>query len=136
MARKSVRTRVDRSEAPGYAAAANQFFTVASLAQEYEYWNAAGLLYVHAAIAFADTVAIARRGEKSTGENHMDALVLLGEATANVRGRDEAREHLRRIIDEKNRVAYTGVSFRRADLEKLAKHAQRFRSFAEAVLRA
>lgn len=136
MARRTRRTKVARSEAPDYAAAGEQFSTAAALAQEVEYWNAAGVLYVHAAIAFADAVAIARRGEKSTSENHMDALALLGEVVANRKGRDEAREHLRRIIDEKNRVAYTGVSFRRADLQKLAMHVQRFRAFAEGILRA
>ncbi|MBI2933923.1 MAG: hypothetical protein HYY16_19940 [Planctomycetes bacterium] len=136
MARKTKRTTVPRAEADDYAAVGDQFTKAAELAQEFEYWNAAGLLYVHAAIAFADAVAIARRGEKSTSENHMDALALLEEAVADVKGRDEAREHLRRIIDEKNRVAYTGVSFRGADLEKLAMHARRFRAFAERILKA
>jgi len=135
MAGKTRRSSVERSEAGGYAEAGDQFFNAAGLAREFEYWNAAGLLFVHASIAFADAVAIARRGEKSTSENHLDALALFEESMTGVKGRDEAREHLRRIIDEKNRVAYTGVSFRRGDLEKLATHAQRFRTFAERVLK-
>lgn len=135
MAKKTRRTTVDRAEAGDYAAAGDQFFRAAELARQFEYWNAAGLLYVHAAIAFADAVAIARRGQKSTGENHLEALTLMEESTRNVKGRDEAIGHLRRIIDEKNRVAYTGMSFRRADLEKTAIHAARFRVFAERVLR-
>jgi hypothetical protein len=135
MAKKTKRATVDRADAGDYAAAGDQFFQAAELARQFEYWNAAGLLFVHAAIALADAVAIARRGQKSTSENHMDALALLEEASENVKGRDEAIGHLRRIIDEKNRVAYTGVSFRRVDLEKMAVHAGRFRAFAERVLR-
>ena len=134
MTRKTKRAAVDREHAADYASAGAQFAEAAKLAQEFEYWNAAGLLFVHSAIAFADAVAIARKGEKSTSDNHMDALVLFEDATANVKGRDVAREHLRRIILEKTRVAYSGASFRRGDLEKLAKHGERFRRFAERVL--
>ena len=134
MTKKTKRSAVDRGEASTYAEAGAQFTRAAALARESGYWNAAGLLYVHSAIAFADAVAIARRGEKSTSENHLDALILFGDVTAGLKGRDEAREHLRRIIDEKSRVAYSGVTFRRGDLEKLALHAERFRSFAERVL--
>lgn len=134
MTKKTKRSAVERGEASKYGEAGAQFLRAAELAREFEYWNAAGLLYVHSAIAFADAVAISRRGEKSTSENHGDALVLFGEATAGLRGRDEAREHLKRIIDEKNRAAYSGITFRRAELEKLANHAERFRSFAERVL--
>jgi hypothetical protein len=134
MTKKTKRAAVDRREAAKYAAAAAQFTQAAGLAREFEYWNASGLLYVHSAIAFADAVAIARKGEKSTSENHMDALVLFGEVTAGLKGRDEAREHLRRILEEKTRVAYEGTSFRRSDLEKLVVHADRLRTFAERIL--
>ncbi|MBI4716025.1 MAG: hypothetical protein HY760_08840 [Nitrospirae bacterium] len=129
MTKKTKRTVVDREKAGDYASAGEQFFRAAGLAREFEYWDAAGLLYVHSAIAFADAVAIARRGEKSTSENHMDALALLEEALENVKGRNEATEHMRRMIDEKTRVSYMGISFRRADLEKMETHADRFRAF-------
>ncbi len=66
----------------------------------------------------------------------MDALSLFDEATSGLKGRDEASEYLRRIVEEKSRVSYTGISFRRSDLEKLATHADRFRTFAEKVLKA
>jgi hypothetical protein len=136
MTKKTKRVAVDRGEVGRYSGAAAQFARAAEIAREFEYWNAAGLLYVHAAIAFADAVAIARKGEKSAGEKHMDALALFETATSGLKGRDEATEHLRRILDEKSRVSYMGMSFRRRDLEKLATHAERFRVFAERVLRA
>jgi hypothetical protein len=134
MTKKTKRTIVDREKAGDYASAGEQFFQAAGLAREFEYWNAAGLLYVHSAIAFADAVAIARRGEKSTSENHMDALALFEEALENVKGKNEATEHLRRLIDEKNRVSYMGISIRRADLEKMETRVDRFRVFALRML--
>ena len=135
MVKKTKRTAVDRNRAPRYSDAGAQFFEAAELAREFEYWNAAGLLYVHSAIAYADAVAIQRRGEKSTSENHFDAVALFKEATADIPRRQEALTHLDRIIEEKSRVAYSGVSFRRGDLEKLRTHTERFRSFAERTLR-
>ena len=136
MTKKTRRTRVNRDEAAHYAAVAGQFCQAAELAREFGYWNAAGLLFVHSAIAFADAVAIARKGEKSTSENHMDSLVLFDSVTSTLKGRDEAREHLYRIIEDKNRVSYSGDSYRRSDLEKLAAHTERFRAFAEKTLKA
>ncbi len=135
MTKRTRRVSVERGESGRFAEAGAQFAQAAGLAREFEYWNAAGLLYVHAAIAFADAVSIARRGEKSTSENHLDALALFDVAASGLKGRDEASEHLRRIVEEKSRVSYSGLSFRRADLEKLARHAERFRAFAESLLR-
>ncbi|MDP2886358.1 MAG: hypothetical protein Q8P51_15185 [Ignavibacteria bacterium] len=40
---------------------------------ELGYWTAAGVLIVHAAIAYADALCIRSAGEKSSGENHEDA---------------------------------------------------------------
>ena len=134
MPKKTQRTVVDRAQAARYSEAGAQFLEAAEMAREFEYWNAAGLLYVHSAIAYADAVAIRRRGEKSTSENHFDAVALFKDATAEVAGRQEAATHLDRIIEEKSRVAYSGVSFRRRELEKLRNHAQRFRTFAERTL--
>lgn len=112
-----------------------EFFKAADMARHHEYWNAAGLLYVHGAIALADAVAIWREGVKSTSENHMDAVALLGEVTAAIKDRDEALGHLQKIILEKSRVAYTGQSFRSSDVDSIGKHAERFSAWAGELLR-
>ena len=135
VAKKTTRRRVDAGEAESYAGAARQFFDCADLAKDCGYWNAAGLLLVHGAIALADAVAIKLKSVKSTGDDHKDAVALLGEVVAGARGRKEAMTQLGRIIDEKNRAAYTGVSFRQGDVERMEKQAKRFRSFAEGILR-
>ncbi len=113
------------------ASSEEQFFQAAGLAREFEYWNAAVLLYIHSAIALADAVAIVRRGQKSASEGHMDALALLEEALENVKGKNEATENMRRLIDEKTRVSHMGISIRRADLGKMETPADRFRVFAQ-----
>lgn len=102
----------------------------AALAGEHDYWTAAGLLYVHGAIAYADAVTIRRTGAKSASDNHMDVVELLKEAAASEKGLDQAIAHLRRLIGEKSRAAYTGQSPWAADVGKLATHAERFEAWA------
>jgi hypothetical protein len=126
---------VDSGEAESYAGVGREFFKAADMARHHEYWNAAGLLYVHGAIALADAVCIARDGVKSTSENHMDAVALLGEVTSELKDRDEALGHLQKIIKEKNRAAYTGQSFRSSDVQSIGKHAERFVAWAGKLLR-
>ena len=136
MTKKTARTHVERSAAGSYAEAGSQNFEIAEIARGKKNWTPAGILYVHSAISYADAVAIHLRGEKSTGASHMDAVHLLDEATKGVKGQAEAVQHLRRVIDKKTEVSYTGLSSREADLEQLALHAERFRKFADGVLRA
>lgn len=90
---------------------------------------------MHGAIAYADAVTIRRTGTKSSSGRHMDAVRLLKEAAASEKGLDQAVGHLRRLIEEKNRVAYTGQSFRAADIEKLSVHAERFEAWARLAVR-
>jgi hypothetical protein len=113
---------------------AGQFLKAAGLAREHDYWNAAGLLIVHAAIAYADAVSIRLAGVKSTSDNHHDAVQLLAEAAAREKDRDRALGHFKRIIEEKSRVSYSGEAFRRAEIDALETHAERFRGWCEAVL--
>ena len=134
MTKKAPRKAVDRGEAGSYAAAGHEFARAAELARAREYWNAAGLLLVHSAIAYADAVCIGSKGVKSTSENHLDAVTLLAEVTSKSVERDRAVQHLRRLIEQKNRAAYTGISFRAADVERLAIHAERFDAWAKRLL--
>jgi hypothetical protein len=134
MTKKTPRTRVERAKASSYRSVGAEFIRSAQMAAGHGYWNAAGLLCVHAAIAYADALCIALAGMKSTSDNHLDAIALLGEASAQAKDRDPALAHLRRIIEEKNRVSCTGQSFRERDAETLAMHAERFAAWAERVL--
>lgn len=130
MARKSSRTRVERDKAVGYADAGEEFFRSAERVSEGAGWNAAGVLLVHAAIAWADAVSIALAGVKSTSESHQDVVHLIREVAEGKTGRDEAVSHLRRIIDEKTHVSYMGRTWQARDYEGLRRHAGRFREWA------
>lgn len=134
MARKTQRVRVERSEAKRDAAVAGEFARAGTLAREFDYGTASGLLLVHAAIA--DAVSIHLSGMISTSDNHLDAVALLGEAAAHRKDRSQAAHHLRRLIDEQNRVAYSGESLKAREVEIMASHLERFQTWARSIVEA
>ena len=134
MTRQTKRRSVDSGMAASYAGAGDEFFRTAQLAQSHEYWNAAGLLLVHASIAYADAVTIQLSGQQSSSDNHQDVVTLIKEAARDRKGRDKALHHLSTIIQEKNRVSYTGQSFRSSDVASLLKHAARFQDWVRELL--
>lgn len=133
MARGS-RIQVDRIKSSQYAAVAENFFRGAELAQEFEYWNAAGLLVVHSAIAFTDAVTIRIGGVKSRGEDHLMAVALLQEIVALDEDGIKAATQLRRIIEEKNLIAYSGRIYQKGDVTRLWKHLERYVNWAKNIL--
>jgi hypothetical protein len=134
MGRSKTRIAVDRAKAGDYKIVADNFHQGAGVAREFGYWNASGVLIVHAAIALADAVAIKYGGVKSRGEDHHEAIALLEEVVAGSEERNRALRHLRRIIDHKNAVSYSGEIYREKDIEQLWKLADRFRAWALQVL--
>lgn len=74
---KSKRRTVDRSKWKGYRKVASGFCEAASLAREFDYFNAAGVLIVHSAIAYTDAITIREAGANSQGEDHLDAASFL-----------------------------------------------------------
>ena len=113
---------------------AESFYGGAEVAREFEYWNAAGVLIVHAAIAFADAVSIKLGGVKSRGEDHHDTIALLEELVAPGQEKKKALLQLRRIIDHKNAVSYSGNVYEKADIEQLWRQVNRFKEWANDVL--
>jgi len=135
MARRRKRDRVDRHRSRDYLRVADNFYQGAEVAREFEYWNAAGVLIIHAAIAYADAITIKVAGMKSRGEDHRDLVDLIEEVVAlDAQGR-AAVNQLRRLIDEKNLVSYSGEVYTRAAIARLGKLVERFRSWALILLR-
>ena len=130
------RVSVARSKGSDYARVGESFYHGAELAKEFEYWNAAGVLVVHAAIAYTDAITIAAGGVKSRGEDHMAAADLLREIVPLDEGGLRAARHLERMIHEKNRVSYEGEIYARKDIEVLWKHLARYRAWARERLAA
>ena len=71
--RMSRRASVLRTKYHDYMKVADNFRSGAELAKEFEYWNAAGVLIIHAAIAYTDAITIKVGGVKSQGEDHKRA---------------------------------------------------------------
>jgi hypothetical protein len=134
--RGSKRIHVDRSRYRNYLTVAQNFFEGAEVAKEYEYWNAAGVLIVHAAIAYADAISIKVGRVKSRGEAHQDTVDLLDELAAASEEKKSALAHLRKIIEQKTSVSYSGEVYHRKDVEQLWKLLKRFQPWAENILKA
>lgn len=136
MGRGAKRTTVDRAKFRNYMSVADSFHKGAELARQHEYWNAPGVLIVHAAIAYADAIAIKLGGVKSQGEQHQETVDLLHDLLVEGEDNKGALNQLRRIIDHKTAVSYSGKVYNRSDVEQLWKQVERFRGWAMATSRA
>ena len=90
MARQSQKINIDRSNAGNYKRVAENFYDGAKVAIEYEYWNAAGVLIVHAAIAYGVTITIKYSGVKSKSEDHQALVNLIDSVIAKSQGKKSA----------------------------------------------
>ncbi len=135
MSRKTIRAKVDNAKWIDFERVAESFFGGAEVAREYEYWNATGVLIVHSAIAYADAMCIKFRGEKSQGEDHNQAVILLKEILAANDENKKAYNHLEKIIAHKTSVSYSGDVYNRKDVDNLWKNFERFKRWAESQLR-
>ena len=135
MVRKSIRVSVDRSQSENYKIVAENFYKGAKLASEHDYFNAAGVLIVHAAIAYADAATIRYMGAKSKGEDHHEVITLLEEIFPLNDERKKSLNHLNAIIDHKNAVSYSGDVYDKKDIEQLWKHLERFKSWVLTLLK-
>jgi hypothetical protein len=132
--RLSKRVSVPRSKHQDYIHVADSFYAGAETAKAFEYWNAAGVLIVHAAIAYSDAITIRVGGVKSRGEDHMAVIDLVRHVVALDKAGDAALNHLWRMIQEKNLVSYSGEVYSRQEVDKLWKHLERYRTWALSVL--
>ena len=128
--RMSRRVSVSRSKTHDYVKVADNFYAGAEAAREFEYWNAAGVLIIHAAIAYTDAITIKVGGVKSQGEDHMAAVDLLKEIVVSREDDQRAVNHLARMLEQKNLVSYSGEVYTRADIEKLWKQMERYKGWA------
>jgi hypothetical protein len=134
MAKRGRRSAVHRSKYREYQRVADHFFVAAKDSIDLEYWTAAGVLIVHSAIAYADALCIQKAGEKSSGENHEDALTLLDEVIAGDSEKSTAIGQLRRIIEEKTKVSYLGNLYSAKQCEDLWRKLSGFRKWSEDIL--
>ena len=128
------RASVPRTRYRDYVKVADNFYSGAELAKEFEYWNAAGVLIIHAAIAYSDAITIKVGGVKSQGEDHMTAVDLLREVVALDEAGQRATHHLARMIEQKNVVSYSGEVYAKTDIEQLWKQLERYKKWVMSIL--
>ena len=134
MPRSGRRRQVDRSRWRQFLAVADSFVRAAGVARGSEYWNAAGLLIVHAAIALTDALTVKVGGVKSAAEDHRLAADLLETVLAVDPEGKKAIGHLRALLEEKNLVAYSGEIYRQEDIRRMHRHLERYRTWAGRLL--
>lgn len=134
MVRNSRQVTVERAKYINYKSVADNFYDGAEVAADFEYWNAAGVLIVHAAIAYGDAVTIKYGGVKSKGEDHQQLVNVLENVVAHSKEKKNALNQLRNIIAHKNSVSYSGNIYKKQDIDKLHKHIDRFKNWIEAIL--
>ena len=134
MVKRFSRKAVDVSKYPDYQKVAESFKGGAEVARDFEYWNAAGVLIVHSAIAYADSICIKYGGFKSQGDDHRLAVELLRGILPVSADNSKAFNNIEKIIAHKNAVSYSGEVYDRKDIENLWKNFERFKSWAEIQL--
>jgi HEPN domain-containing protein len=86
------------------------------------------VLGVQAATAAADAICIFQLGERSAAKQHFDAFEVFTRITG-IKGAEDARKHLARILEKKALIEYSGEPARKSDAEALAEHVRRFMDF-------
>lgn len=135
MSNKSPKKKIEPSRYNDYHKVAENFYEGAKVAYEYSYYNAAGVLLIHAAIAYADAISIKNKGIKIRGENHYEIISLLNDLITHSEEKKKALNHLQAIIDHKNKISYSGDVYQKKDIDALTKHFYRFKSWADKLLK-
>lgn len=104
-------------------------------AYTFEYYNAAGVLVIHAVIALADAVTIKLSGKKCGGDSHYDIIDLLKLVTPPSQNKSKALDQFKKLVDHKNKVSYYGDIYLKKDVDKLLKYFERFKSWADSLLK-
>lgn len=132
---KRLSTRIyDAIRYKDFVNVALNFAEAAEVAYEFEYYNAAGVLYIHSSIALADAITIKLSGKKCKGENHYEVIHLLEEVIPQKNIDKKAINNFKSLIDHKNLISYSGSVYNKNDLIKIRKSFSRFKEWAERVL--
>lgn len=135
MTSRSPRKKIDSTRYFGFKEVAKNFYEGAKIASEYSYYNAAGVLIVHSAIAYSDSVSIKNGGVKIQGDNHYEIISLLDDLISHSADKKKALNQLKIIIDHKNKVSYSGDVYHKKDIDALWKHFERYKTWVDELLK-
>jgi hypothetical protein len=134
MSKRVPRKKVDFTEYKKFQIVADNFYKAAQIASEYEYYNAAGVLIIHSAIALSDSITIKLSSFKVSGDNHYEILTLLRETLPESNDTRQALNHLEKLIHHKNAVSYSGEIYYKKDISLLWKHFERYKNWADKII--
>jgi HEPN domain-containing protein len=97
-------------------------------------WNAASICAIHSCIAASDAVCIYFLGKRHSGQNHADAVALLGTIKSGDEEAKNSANRLRKILATKNIAGYEERLMHRSDAEKVIKDAERFLGYVRSQL--
>ena len=134
MVRKVSRKEYAPSKSIDFVKVSKNFAEGAEVAVDYEYYNAPGVLIIHAAIAIADAVTIKLSSAKCSGDSHYEIIKLISETAPKNKATVTALNHFEKLIDHKNIVSYHGELYTKKDIAILMKHFDRFSIWAYGLL--
>lgn len=134
MVKRRGRKSIPHHRYKAFRSVAEHFYNAAKDSMELEYWTAAGVLIVHSAIAYTDSLCIKLAGVRSIGESHEDTVTLVENVVGETDEKSNAINHLRRIIEEKTKVSYLGELYSSSQTKEMWKRLERFRKWAEEIL--
>ncbi|MDP2363414.1 MAG: hypothetical protein Q8M94_06545 [Ignavibacteria bacterium] len=134
MPKKSPRIEIHYLKYLSYKKIAQSFYDAGIVSAELNYFNAAGVLFVHSAIAYSDAITIKLSSSKSSGDSHFQIVTFLDEVVKESKDKSNALNHLRKIIDQKNLVSYSGDEYSKKGINDMQKNAERFQTWALKIL--
>jgi hypothetical protein len=134
MVKRIKNKRIESNRFRDFYKVADDFYEGAKTSMEFEYYNAAGVLAVHSAIAYADALTIKIASQKSSGDNHYDVINLLDNIIPDSLKKRNALLQLGKLIDHKNFVSYSGELSAKTDIEKHLKFLERFKSWVNEII--
>lgn len=134
MVRQIKKVNIEKNKADNFIKVSTNFEEAAKIAYDFDYYNAAGVLIVHAAIALGDAITIKFGGIKSRSENHLEILNLIRGIVRDEEKRNKALNQLETLISHKTAVSYSGDIYHKKDIDKMLKHYERFSSWAKSIL--
>lgn len=132
---KAVYKKIEVSKHKNFERISKDFANGCDSAYAFEYFNAAGVLVIHAAIALADSVTIKLAGKKCSGDSHYDIIELSRQVTPSSTNKNKALDQFKKLIDHKNQVSYHGDIYYKKDVDRLLKYFERFRSWVDSLPR-
>lgn len=133
-AKRITKKSVNRDRWQAYLNVAEQNVLGAEINIERELWTPAGILIVHAAIAFTDALTIKAGSVKSTGETHTLAVELVDQLLELPKDEKRTLNRLARILGEKSKVAYGGRSYSRSQINGMWHNLKRYRDWVKVRL--